>query len=124
MRAPTSTIARLVRAQAFVLTVIAVGCVKDLYPRVDVIPQKLSSGQYQVWHGQAVMNWTHVIISVDSVSGTLTKCHGHECHRSLPRTAVDSIRLHKRVGTVGGALLATALGIAALYALVRWDTPP
>jgi hypothetical protein len=85
----------LMRTQVSLLAIIAGACGPGYYryQHVQIAPQKLPSDAYEIWSGGKIVKWTHVVITRDSVRGRLAT----NLQQSLPRGAVDSIRLAQYV---------------------------
>ena len=97
------------------LLLIAAGCGHQ-WQRVEMTPQHRSShAKVQIWSRDTALVWREVLIGPDSVSGIpyQTVCTT-SCRRSLPRAAVDSIRVdHHDLGP-GDTLLMVAAGLGML----------
>ena len=106
---------------AVVAALIAAACSHPVYHRVDLTPQELPSGVYQIWSGRSAVNWTHVIITPDSVRGMLEYCTGQSCQRCLPRSAVDSIRGGGKEATAHDSDVVAAVGTLVLIGLLILD---
>ena len=86
---------RLMARLALVLLV--GGCGTMQMQRVELRPQSLDSGLIvHVWSHGKVLEWTSVVITADSVTGTSIGALNSTRRTGLPLTAVDSMLFARR----------------------------
>jgi hypothetical protein len=75
----------------------AAGCSPPIgWRRRDLTPTPSAHAEVLIWSRGVVVRWHAVVVTRDSITGIPFRRSAScdRCRRSLPRSAVDSIRLH------------------------------